>query len=86
MLANEKRKNSSENQEGKKTKSIKTTNTMNRLTRTFFNRPCLELARDLLGKVLVRKLDNDTILKGYIVEMEAYPGGEDKASSTHNGR
>jgi DNA-3-methyladenine glycosylase len=44
------------------------------------------MALYLLGKVLVRKLDNGSILKGRIVETECYLGGEDKASHSYNGR
>lgn len=53
-----------------------------RLGRDFFDIPCLELATALLGKLLVTKLETGLILKGRIVETEAYPGGEDKASRT----
>ncbi len=50
-----------------------------RLTRKFFVRPTLEVAKDLLGKFLVRKYKNK-ILAGKIVETEAYIGPQDKAS------
>ena len=36
-----------------------------------------------LGKILVRKLENGTILKGKIVETESYLGTIDKASHTY---
>ncbi|KAG5887409.1 hypothetical protein JTB14_024608 [Gonioctena quinquepunctata] len=48
--------------------------------------PCKKQALYLLGKVLVRKLEDGTILKGKIVETECYLGGEDKASHSFNGR
>ncbi|XP_023028411.2 uncharacterized protein [Leptinotarsa decemlineata] len=48
--------------------------------------PCKELALYLLGKILVRKLGDGSILKGIIVETECYLGGEDKASHSFNGR
>ncbi len=41
------------------------------LKKNFYKRDTLEVARDLLGKVLCRKID-DKILKGIIVETEAY--------------
>ncbi len=42
------------------------------LTKNFYNRPTLEVARDLIGKHLVRILDDGTELAGRIVETEAY--------------
>ncbi|XP_014215010.1 uncharacterized protein LOC106644134 [Copidosoma floridanum] len=57
-----------------------------RLPYSFFNVPCKTLAKNMLGKVLVRKLDDGTILKGRIVETESYLGGEDKASQTYGGK
>ncbi|KAJ8925041.1 hypothetical protein NQ315_001212 [Exocentrus adspersus] len=57
-----------------------------RLLKEELNKPCVELSKYLLGKILVRKLEDDTILKGRIVETESYLGGEDKASNTYNGR
>lgn len=56
-----------------------------RLLREDFDKPCTVLANFLLGKVLVRNCDQ-TILKGRIVETEAYLGGEDKASHSYNNR
>ena len=49
------------------------------LKREFFVRPTLTVARDLLGKYLVRKVDRK-ILVGKVVETEAYIGPQDKAS------
>jgi DNA-3-methyladenine glycosylase len=48
-----------------------------RLSRDFFNRPTLLVARDLLGKHLVR-LENDQRLSGIITETEAYVGEQDQ--------
>lgn len=42
------------------------------LSREFFARPTLEVAPELLGKYLVRKLNKSTVLKAQIVEVEAY--------------
>ena len=50
----------------------------------FFARPPVELARDLLGRVLVRVLEGRR-LSGRIVETEAYAGGEDAASHGFKG-
>ncbi|XP_074103411.1 putative 3-methyladenine DNA glycosylase isoform X2 [Cotesia typhae] len=58
----------------------------NRLTYDFYNTPCEQLAQQLLGKILVRKLENRKILKGRIVETESYLGGIDKASQTYQNK
>jgi hypothetical protein len=59
---------------------------LNRLRDSFYNVPCEDLAKGLLGKVLVRRLSDGTLIKGRIVETECYLGGEDKASHSYNGR
>src|SRR3989344_1684125 len=51
----------------------------------FFEKPTLGVARNLLGKILVRKWRGKTI-KGTITETEAYCGPEDKASHASRGR
>ena len=43
---------------------------MPKLTREFYNRDTLDVARDLLGKYLVRRLDG-MVLCGRIVETDA---------------
>jgi len=50
-----------------------------------YERGAVELARALLGAVLVRQIDGER-MSGRIVEVEAYPGGEDRASHSHRGR
>lgn len=57
-----------------------------KLDSSFYNIPCAELARSLLGKVLVRKLPSGELLKGKIVETECYLGVDDKASHSYNGK
>ena len=55
------------------------------LPRKFYIRPVLTVAKDLLGKVLIRK-DGNQILAARIVEVEAYDGKVDKASHSFNGK
>jgi len=58
-----------------------------RLLSTFFDQPCIELARNLLGKYVVRISPEDgTRLCGRIVETEGYVGTEDRASHSYGGR
>ena len=51
----------------------------------FFDRETIAVARDLLGKVLVREVDGRR-LWGRLVEVEAYMGPEDLASHSSGGR
>ena len=55
------------------------------LEQDYFNRPTLEVTRDLLGKRLCRKLDGET-KRLRISEVEAYDGPEDKACHAHRGK
>lgn len=55
------------------------------LPRTFYLRPAEEVARDLLGRFLVRRL-GDTRLVARIVETEAYLGASDRASHAWGNR
>lgn len=68
-----------------------------RLGPRFFDRPCEELAKGLLGKVLVRRVPpppgcrDDSVppsalLRGRIVETECYAGVTDAASHSYGGR
>lgn len=54
------------------------------LSREFYERDPEAVAKDLLGKRLVRRL-GDEVLEGVIVETEAYYGPEDPASRAHRG-
>lgn len=56
-----------------------------RLGRKFFERKTLMVARDLLGKVLVRKIGN-RLVSALITETEAYCGPEDLASHASKGK
>ncbi|HEX9614219.1 MAG TPA: DNA-3-methyladenine glycosylase [Bacteroidota bacterium] len=52
---------------------------------SFYLRPTLVVARDLLGKYLVRSIGRE-VLAGRIVEVEAYRGKRDPASHTYRGK
>jgi len=57
----------------------------NRLNKDFFQRKTEQVAKELLGKILVRKIDNE-IISGMIVETEAYVGPHDLASHASKGK
>lgn len=54
------------------------------LPKSFYARSTTQVAQDLLGKKLVRILDNGTILSGIITETEAYQSDE-PACHAHKG-
>ena len=56
-----------------------------RLGRDFYERWAVEVARDLLGKLLIRRIDG-RVLVGRIVEVEAYRGSDDPASHAYRGK
>ena len=56
-----------------------------KLKREFYTRNVLTVARDLLGKILVKENGRE-ILSGRIVEVEAYDGDVDQASHTYIGK
>ncbi|HEV3118528.1 MAG TPA: DNA-3-methyladenine glycosylase [Gemmataceae bacterium] len=58
---------------------------LKKLGRRFYERPAIELASDLLGKILVRRLGKRT-LRARLVETEAYVGEHDLACHASKGR
>ena len=56
------------------------------LTYSFFDRPTPEVAREMLGKWLCRRMSDGAILRMRISETEAYDGHEDKACHAHKGK
>lgn len=55
------------------------------LPRSFFTRPVLDFAPDLLGRVLVRELP-EGLVAVRLTEVEAYAGAADPGSHGHRGR
>ena len=55
-----------------------------KLPRSFYLRPTLVVAKDLLGKYFVRRISRNSLI-GKIVEVEAYCGKGDPASHTYRG-
>ncbi len=58
---------------------------MKRLGVRFYRRDTPAVARDLLGRVLCRRLDDGGVLRGRLLEVEAYDGPNDRASHAHRG-
>lgn len=60
---------------------------MKKVPREFYTRPdTLQIAQDLLGKLLVVPTENGERVSGMIVETEAYLGAIDKAAHSYNNR
>lgn len=57
---------------------------MPRLTTPFYTRDAREVARDLLGHILVTEIGG-VRTSGVIIETEAYLGADDEASHSHRG-
>ena len=55
------------------------------LPRSFYERYTIDVAKDLLGKLLVRKFPDNSFVAGVIVEDEAYRGEDDPASHAYRG-
>ena len=66
-------------------KETRRTRKAQRLTRAFFRRPTLIVARELLGKIIVRRIGKLKISM-MITETEAYIGEKDLASHARFGR
>jgi DNA-3-methyladenine glycosylase len=62
----------------------KTTPSAKKIGRSFYQQELLKVAKELLGKILVRKV-SDKILAGKIVEVEAYHGDFDEAAHSFRG-
>ena len=58
---------------------------MDKLNYSFFHRPCLDVARDLVGKILVHETEAG-VFRLRISETEAYWGVEDTACHVSKGR
>lgn len=56
------------------------------LGREFYFRDAFELAPDLIGKILVRKLNNGEEIRDRITEVEVYYGESDTACHAHKGK
>lgn len=57
-----------------------------KLNEEFFNRDALEVAPNLIGKIIARKLNDGTILRERIAETEVYRGEEDLGCHASKGR
>jgi DNA-3-methyladenine glycosylase len=58
---------------------------LTKLPRSFYLRPTLTIAKEVLGKFIVRRL-RGKLLIGKIVEVEAYLGDQDPASHAYRGK
>lgn len=56
-----------------------------KLNKNFYKRDLLTVAKELLGKILVKK-DGNKILTGRVVEVEAYNGETDAAAHSFTGK
>lgn len=59
---------------------------MARLNKNFYTQDVITVAPLLLGKTLVRKLEDGTIMRYMIIETESYYGEEDTACHAHKGK
>lgn len=56
-----------------------------KLSKEFYYKPCLKTAKELIGKIIVRK-KGKRLYSAVIVETEAYLGNADAASHSFNGK
>ncbi len=56
------------------------------LRRAFYQRPTVDVAQDLLGKLLIRRTEEDGVTILRLTEVEAYLGAGDRACHTFGGR
>ncbi len=59
---------------------------MKKLDRNFYRGDTVEIAKRLLGKILVHQFSDGRVLQGKIVEVEAYIGAIDKAAHSYKNR
>ncbi|MFA5658490.1 MAG: DNA-3-methyladenine glycosylase [Oscillospiraceae bacterium] len=57
-----------------------------KLSEEFFHRDCLEVAPDLVGKIIARQFEDESEICLRITEAEAYRGEEDKGCHASKGR
>ncbi len=57
-----------------------------RISQDYFKQDAVDLARCLIGNILVRRFDNGMELRAEIIEVEAYRGQEDLACHASKGR
>jgi len=70
-----------------KVKSITDNNIKgSRISRDFYIRDVLDVAPDLIGKNLVLKLEDGTLTRYQVTDVEAYRGNEDKACHASKGK
>jgi DNA-3-methyladenine glycosylase len=73
-------------QEMETEKSVRNFIEQPRLGDSFFQRDVLQVAPELVGKVLVRMFPNGEVQRYFIQEVEAYRGEEDQACHAFKGR
>ena len=66
-------------------KSVTEVIPMTKLPYEFYHRPCLDVARELVGKILVHRVDGQEY-RLRITETESYCGEADTACHAHKGR